>query len=167
MPRCRMFFGGLARHYNRAFDDHEEKYSLIQHEELVSSQKASKKRNGAHPKAKIKRSVRRRRRIARNMCSTLPVIGPLLLRITGNERITILSLEDSLLARINQYLPLVGQVCLALTCKSIFSRYQPSAKHRSSLPPKSTKLHLPLSYVRSNHKTRVKLLTRLDNSRWA
>jgi hypothetical protein len=69
MPLCRMLFGGLARLSYRPLEDHNEKFGLLQEEELVTSQKAVKEHNGAHSKAQIQKSVLRGKRIVRNICN--------------------------------------------------------------------------------------------------
>lgn len=89
------------------------------------------------------------------------------LRVPKTESTTIYCLDDSLLTPIYQYLPLVDQVCMALSCKRFLSCYKVVAKDSSMLPPQPTENHLPLSYVNSQDKLRVRLLVRLENLQWA
>jgi len=174
MLRCRTLLNGLARPPNRSLNDQEEKYSLLREEEnslckdreSATSQKVGEKQNGAHLNAQMKRSASGGKRIVRNICNKIPLIGPLLPRTTGNERITISSLNDGILTQIFRHLLLVDQVCLSLSCKRLFARYKVFAKDSPLLLPRPTDLQLPLSYVNSNDKLRTELLSRLENSRW-
>lgn len=56
---------------------------------------------------------------------------------------------------------------MALSCKRFLSCYKVVAKDSSMLPPQPTENHLPLSYVNSQDKLRVRLLVRLENLQWA
>lgn len=132
----------------------------------MTSQKLDEKQDVTHSKIKLKRPVRIGQHSLKIICNNLPFIGHVL-RIAGYEPMSIYSLEDGLLASVYQYLTLVDQVCLALSCKKAFSQYRVFAKDNSILPPQPTDYCLPLSFVTSGNKLRKELLIRLENSRWA
>ncbi|KAJ5794500.1 hypothetical protein N7457_001099 [Penicillium paradoxum] len=86
----------------------------------------------------------------------------------GRERVyDICSFDESIFAEIFESLDLVDQVCFALTCKFLFATYKGTVKDKAILPQQPTIHRLPLSFVNSDDKLRVRLLVRLENSQWA
>lgn len=79
----------------------------------------------------------------------------------------IFSFDESIFAELFGNLDLVDQVCLALTCKILFTIYMRIVKDKAILPQQPTIHYLPLSFINSDDKLRVKLLLQLENSRWA
>lgn len=166
MLRYRALLGGWTGSSNRFSGDQKEVYTLLGEEESATSQKVGEKQKVTHSKIKWRRFVRIGQNPLKTICNNLPFIGHVL-RIAGCGPMSIYSLEDGLLALVYQYLGLVDQVCLALSCKKAFSQYRVFAKNNSILLPQFTDYRLPLSFVTSGNKLRKQLLVRLENSRWA
>lgn len=86
----------------------------------------------------------------------------------GRERkCHICSFDEGILAKIIANLGLVDQICFALTCKILIAKYRRIIKNSATNPRQPSMCYLPLSFVNSDDQLRVKLLTKLENSRWA
>ena len=82
------------------------------------------------------------------------------------------SFEDTILIKILNNLDLVDQLCFALTCKVLLTKYKRVIKKdqlqvKVSPPPTMCTHYLPLSFINSDNKLRIRLLVRLESSRWA
>lgn len=155
----RLLFRGRTHPSNRYLvDDQKEPCTSVT--SLVLEEK--------HTKAPAKQDNERRWRSFKQIYSKIPFIRSVSRRrVPKRESITIHCLDDSLLTQVYQYLPLVDRICLALSCKRFLSGYKVLVKEISMLPPQSSAHHLPLSYVSSQDKSRIQLLLRIENLRWA
>ncbi|CAG8922115.1 unnamed protein product [Penicillium salamii] len=79
----------------------------------------------------------------------------------------ILCLRERNLQKICQYLSLVDQVCLSLTCKQLFDLLGTQSKDRILAFPRLLRVRNPLLCVNAKFSTLNELLLRLENSRWA
>lgn len=79
----------------------------------------------------------------------------------------ILCLDGRTLQKLYQYLPLVDQVCLSLSCKEMFSLFGTTAKHKELEFPRLLLIRNPILCVNSQDVLRNQLLLRLENRRWA
>lgn len=122
----------------------------------------------ANLEAKTKNDVQRENQRFWNFSSKRTLTGTFAPQKPGRERrCDICSFDESIFAEIFENLGLVDQVCFALTCKILFTKYKGIVKDKAVLPPQPTVHHLPLSFVNSDDKLRVKLLVQLEDSRWA
>lgn len=79
----------------------------------------------------------------------------------------ILSLDERILAKIYQYLPLVDQICLSISCKKFFGLFGTIVKHKDFTFPRLLSIRVPILCSRSKDVPRNQLLLRLENHRWA
>lgn len=118
--------------------------------------------------AKTKNKVQRENQRLWNFSSKRTLTGTFAPQKPGRERrCDIFLFDERIFAELFGNLDLVDQICLALTCKILFTIYTGIVKDKAILPRQPTIYHLPLSFVNSDDKLRVKLLVQLENSRWA
>lgn len=129
----------------------------------VTSPRFDEELNGTNPKAKLKKDVRREPQNLWNMALIRFIMSR---KQESKRRSATCFLDERFLGQIFQYLPLIDQVCFALTCKRLLIRYKEIARDGSLLPPQPTAYHLPFSYVNSDDKLRIQLLVRHEDSRW-
>ena len=79
----------------------------------------------------------------------------------------ILCLDGRTLQRIYQYLSLVDQVCLSLSCKELLGMFGTILKHEDLEFPRLLLIRNPILCVNSQDVLRNQLLLRLENRRWA
>lgn len=137
MLRFRAFLNGLSHPPSRSLGE------KLEDDLSVTSPKFDGELNGTNLKAKLKKDVRREPQSLWNICSNMALIRAIMPRKQESKRRSaICFLDERLLIQIFQYLPLVDQVCFALTCKRLFTRYKEIAKDGSLLPPQPTAYHL-------------------------
>lgn len=88
-------------------------------------------------------------------------------RFRNKEHTMINSLNDGLLTRIYEHLPLVDKACLSLTCKRLFGLFGTVTKDTKFVFPRLLYIRVPILCVNSKDVPRNQLLLRLENRRWA
>jgi hypothetical protein len=77
-----------------------------------------------------------------------------------------LSMLSRILAKIYQYLPLVDQICLSISCNKFFGLFGAIVKHKVFTFPRLLSIRVPIPCSRSKDVPRNRLLLRLENHRW-